>query len=110
MIALRSMKRILVVDESRAVRETLSLILGQDFEVVQSSHFSEQNSSFSSKEVDLLILGLPSRFGADVQSILRFASRFYSPVLFLLDSRSSVSFLDSYPRVNLLAKPLIPTS
>ncbi len=102
------MKRILVVDESRAVRETLSLILGQDFEVVQSSHFSEQNSSFSSKEVDLLILGLPSEFGADVQSILRFASRFYSPVLFLLDSRSSVSFLDSYPRADFLAKPFNP--
>jgi len=102
------MKRILVVDESRAVRETLSLILGQDFEIVQSTRLSEKNSSFSSEEVDLLILGLPSEYGAEVHSILRFASRFYSPILYLVDSRSSVSFLDSYPRVNLLAKPFNP--
>jgi len=102
------MKRILVVDESRAVRETLSLILGQDFEIVQSTHLSDKNSSYSSKEVDLLILGLPSEYGNEVHSILRFASRFYSPILYLVDSSSSVSFLDSYPRVNFLAKPFNP--
>jgi DNA-binding NtrC family response regulator len=102
------MKRILVVDESKAVRETLSLILNRDFEVVKYSHISEDISSISREGVDLLILGLPSGFGAESSAFLDFASRFSSPVLYLLDSRSSISFLDSQLTANYLAKPFNP--
>ncbi len=108
MFAFRTMKRILIVDESKAVRETLSLILNRDFEVVKYSHISEDISSISREGVDLLILGLPSGFGAESSSFLDFASRFSSPVLYLLDSRSSISFLDSQLTANYLAKPFNP--
>ncbi|MFQ5540624.1 MAG: hypothetical protein ACE5FB_09475, partial [Candidatus Binatia bacterium] len=108
MIAFRTMKRILVVDESKAVRETLSLILDRDFEVVKYSHLSEDISSISREGVDLLILGLPSGFGAEASSFLDFASRFSAPVLYLLDSRSSISFLDSQLTANYLVKPFNP--
>jgi DNA-binding NtrC family response regulator len=102
------MKRILVVDESKAVRETLSLILNQDFEVVQYSRLSEDISSIAKETVDLLILGLPSGFDAESSSFLDFASRFSSPVLYLVDSRSSISLLDSQLTANYLAKPFNP--
>jgi two-component system NtrC family response regulator len=108
MIAFRTMKRILVVDESKAVRDTLSLLLDRDFEVVKYSHLSEDISSISMEGVDLLILGLPSGFGAGASSFLDFASRFSAPVLYLLDSRSSISFLDSQLTANYLVKPFNP--
>ena len=57
------MKRILVVDESPAVRETLHIILGRDFTVAQRPFLSNDDLSVFEGEPDLLILGIPPELG-----------------------------------------------
>ena len=57
-------KRILVIEESEVVRETLALILGREF-VVAKRPFGKGVFSFAEtdRDVDLLILGVtPARF------------------------------------------------
>ena len=54
------MKRILVIDESEVVRETLALILGREFAVVQATARLDKvcRSPTPAKNVDLLIFGV----------------------------------------------------
>ena len=53
------MKRILVIDESEVVRETLALILGREFAVVKRPLGSKGLSIADTREdVDLLIFGV----------------------------------------------------
>jgi DNA-binding NtrC family response regulator len=103
------MKRILVIDESEVVRETLALILGRSFAVVKKP-FGQGALSFENTEqgVDLLILGITPAFAAEVSNLLTFAMRAPFAVLFLVDSRSAARAIEDSERVACLAKPFNP--
>src|SRR5919109_3231723 len=109
MAALTRMKRILVIDESEVIRETLALILGREFVVLKRSHgrgafsFSEADN-----EVDLLILGVTPTLGMESSALLRFAARVPFAVLFLVDSRSTARAIEDRDKVSCLAKPFNP--
>ena len=83
-------KRILVIEESEVVRETLALILGREF-VVAKRPFGKGVFSFAEtdRDVDLLILGVTPAIGKEPSSLLRFADRAPFSVLFLVDSKSA---------------------
>ena len=103
------MKRILVIDESEVIRETLALILGREFVVVKRPQ-SAATFSFadSDTEVDLLILGVSPTIGIESSSLVRFASRVPFAVLFLVDSRSTAKAIEEHDKVGCLAKPFNP--
>ena len=105
MVCLGPMKRIWVIDESTAVRETLALVLGREFEVVQHTEVSEKSLPHSPDEADLLILGLSGRFGNEATSFSIIASRVPCPVLFLIDSKPSESLETKKGNLDWLAKP-----
>ncbi len=102
------MKKILVVDESRAVRETLAFILGSDYTVVECSSLPEESIFAGNEKADLLILGISARLASDTSALLRTTSQVPVPVLFLVDSRSTMSFLETQGESNFLAKPFNP--
>jgi DNA-binding NtrC family response regulator len=103
------MERILVIDESEVIRETLALILGREFVVVKRPHGS---ATFSfgepDAEVDLLILGVSPAIGIESSSLVHFASRVPFAVLFLVDSRSTAKAIEERGKVGCLAKPFNP--
>src|ERR1051325_7791104 len=103
------MKRILVIDESEVVRETLALILGRQFAVSKRA-LANQGFSFSDSQaqVDLLILGSSPRYGLEAASLTRFAAQFPFAVLFLVDSRSATRAIQSEAQVDFLTKPFNP--
>lgn len=103
------MKRILVVDESPAVRETLHIILGRDFAVVQRAPLPEGVLSVPDEEADLLILGVPPGLEGDAAAVSKIAARVSCPVLLLVDSRSSADrWKELGGRVDYLVKPFNP--
>ena len=59
------MKRILIIDESEVIRETLALILGRDY-IVSKRALGGQQFRFADapEETDLLILGVAPQFVA----------------------------------------------
>jgi len=103
------MKRILVIDESEVVRETLALILGREFAVSKRA-LGTQGFSFSDTQaqVDLLILGISPRYGLEAASLTRFAAQFPFAVLFLVDSKSTARAIESEAQVGFLTKPFNP--
>ena len=103
------MERILVIDESEVIRETLALILGREFVVVKRPHGAATFSfAESDAEVDLLILGVSPAIGIESSSLVRFASRVPFAVLFLVDSRSTAKAIEERDKVGCLAKPFNP--
>jgi DNA-binding NtrC family response regulator len=102
-------KRILVIEESEVVRETLALILGREF-VVAKRPFGKGTFPFAEtdRDVDLLILGVTPAIGKEPSSLLRFADRAPFAVLFLVDSRSAARAIEDRERVGCLAKPFSP--
>ncbi len=103
------MKRILVIDESEMVRETLALILGRSFVVVKRP-FGQGALSFENAEqgVDLLILGITPGFTAESSKLLSFAMQAPFAVLFLVDSKSAARAIEDSERVGCLTKPFNP--
>ncbi len=104
------MKKILVVDESVAVRETLALILGREFLVVQRPLGSRQNLMESDEQVDLLILGLSPAWTTESATLVRSVAAAPYAVLFLVDSRSTLHLPNPQDpnRIDCLAKPFNP--
>ncbi len=102
------MKRILIVDESKAVRESLALILGREFDVTQSPLLPEDSHSFTDKEIDLLILGVSPALGTDSSTLLDIANQVPFPVFFLVDSKYGVDLRGDRGKVDFLAKPFNP--
>ena len=103
------MKRILVIDESEVIRETLALILGREFVVVKRPHAGGSLSfSDADSEVDLLILGLSPTIGVESSALLRFAARVPFAVLFLVDSKSVARAIQDRDKIGCLAKPFNP--
>ncbi|MBI3058791.1 MAG: sigma 54-interacting transcriptional regulator [Deltaproteobacteria bacterium] len=101
------MKRILVVDESPAVRETLGIILGRDFAIVQRALLPNDSLSFD-EEVDLLILGIPPGLASDSAVFFSIACQVPCPVLFLVDSRTKKELGQGTGRIDCLVKPFNP--
>jgi DNA-binding NtrC family response regulator len=103
------MKRILVVDESEVIRETLALILGRDFSVMKkflgTSGFSLADTS---ADVDLLIIGVSPALRSEAGKLLKFAAQVSCAVLFLVESRSAVKLIEEQETVGCLAKPFNP--
>jgi len=103
------MKRILIIDESEIVRETLALILGREFAVSKRT-LGAQGLSFADGQdaVDLLILGVSPQHGLEAASLTRFASQLPFAVLFLVDSKATARGIPQEPQVDCLAKPFNP--
>ena len=103
------MKRILVIDESEVIRETLALILGREFSVIKkflgTTGFSLADTS---ADVDLLIIGVSPALRCEAGKLLRFAAQVRCAVLFLVDSRSATKFIEEQETVGCLAKPFNP--
>jgi DNA-binding NtrC family response regulator len=103
------MKRILVIDESEVIRETLALILGRDFYVVKkflgTSGFTLADTS---ADVDLLIIGVSPALRSEAGKLLRFAAQVSCAVLFLVESRSAIKLIEEQETVGCLAKPFNP--
>src|SRR6185295_3323894 len=99
------MKRILVIDDSEVVRETLALILGSEFVIVKRPLTSNEFPIADSREVDLLIFGVTPQLGAETASLLRFAAQLPFAVLFLVESRSIASEIQTKAEVACLTKP-----
>ncbi len=102
------MKKILVIDESKAVRETLGVILGRDFAFVQRPLLENESLSYPDEEVDLLIIGVSPGLRSESSVLLKIASQVPFPVLFLVDSRSTLDLGEDPGRVDWLAKPFNP--
>ena len=102
------MKRILVIDESPAVRETLHIILGRDFAVVQRAPLPEGVLSVPDEEADLLILGVSPGLEMESSVIGKVVSQVSCPILFLVDSRSAADLWSGLGRVDCLGKPFNP--
>jgi DNA-binding NtrC family response regulator len=102
-------KRILVIEESEVVRETLALILGREF-VVAKRPFGKGVFSFAEtdRDVDLVILGVTPAIGREPSTLLRFADKAPFAVLFLVDSKSAARAIEDRERVGCLAKPFSP--
>jgi DNA-binding NtrC family response regulator len=102
-------KRILVIEESEVVRETLALILGREFAVAKRP-FGKGAFSFgeTDRDVDLVILGVTPAIGKEPSSLLRFADKAPFAVLFLVDSKSAARAIEDHERVGCLAKPFSP--
>jgi DNA-binding NtrC family response regulator len=102
-------KRILVIEESEVVRETLALILGREF-VVAKRPFAKGALSFADadRDVDLLILGVTPAIGREPSNLLRFADKAPFAVLFLVDSKSAARAIEDRESVGCLAKPFSP--
>ncbi len=103
------MKRILVIDESEVVRETLALILGREF-VVSKRTLGGQGLSFPDPHdtVDLLILGISPQYGLETASLTRFAAQLPFAVLFLVDSKSTARTIQPESQFDCLTKPFNP--
>lgn len=99
------MKRILVVDESQAVRETLVLVLEREFVVIPSA---TPPPGLQTQDIDLLILGLSPEPGGDIQSLVRWVDPCPFPGLFLIDSRSTPDLKQIPGKIDWLAKPFTP--
>ena len=103
------MKRILVIDESEVIRETLALILGRDFFVVKKFLGTKGFSlADANPDVDLLIIGVSPALRSDAGKLLRFAAEVRCAVLFLVDSRSATKLIEEQETVGCLAKPFNP--
>ncbi len=103
------MKRILIIDESEAIRETLALILGREFIVSKRSHSSRQfRLADGTEDIDLLILGIAPQLVSEALSLARFASQLPFAVLFLVDSRATARAIVEVEPVSCLSKPFNP--
>ena len=103
------MKRILVIDESEVVRETLALILGREFAVSKRS-LGGQGFSFTDPHdaVDLLILGISPEYGLEAAGLTRFAAQLPFAVLFLVDSKSTARTIRPESEFDCITKPFNP--
>lgn len=103
------MKRVLVIDDSEVVRETVALVLGREF-IVSKRPLGAKGLPLSEiqEEFDLLILGVSPQHGMEAAHLVRFALQMPLTVLFLVDSRSTARVIEDQAQVQCLTKPFNP--
>ena len=103
------MKRILIIDESEVIRETLALILGHEF-IISKRALGGQQLRFTdaTENIDLLILGVAPQFGLEAVSLVRLAAQLPCAVLFLVDSKSTAQTFEETGQFSCLTKPFNP--
>jgi CheY-like chemotaxis protein len=81
------MKRILVLDDSDAVRETVALLLARDCSV-ETRAVGAQSLALATLEpkLDLVIYGVPRAMHSQWQRLVSEARRAPCPVLFIVDA------------------------
>jgi DNA-binding NtrC family response regulator len=102
------MKKILVVDESQAVRETIALVLERDFTVVQRPTLEAESAAADDPAVDLLIAAVAPAQARSPAAFSRIAERFPGPILFLVDSRAAATLALPHAGADFLVKPFNP--
>src|SRR3972149_3731180 len=103
------MKRILVVDDSEAVRQTIALVLRRDFLVAQRARLADAGLLTPEEvELDLLVLGAPSGIGSGSVALKKIAAQAPCPTLFLVTSKALAQGKESLGKVDYLAKPFNP--
>jgi DNA-binding response OmpR family regulator len=103
------MKRVLVIDNSVVVRETLALVLGGEFFVLKRPPETGVDALVRADEkIDLLIYGVASPKAADVSSLLQLAAQAPCAVLLLVDSKTTARAVADRSDVACLAKPFNP--
>jgi DNA-binding NtrC family response regulator len=103
------MKRILIIDESEVIRETLALILGRDYIVSKRTLGDKQfRLADAHQECDLLIIGVAPQLGWEAVSLARFSAQLPCAVLFLVDSKSAARDLSESSEIACLPKPFNP--
>ena len=109
MVARTRMKRILVIDESEVVRETLALILSREFAVSKRPLGTKGlPPADATEDVDLLILGVSPHSSLELGSLAQLANRMPFAVLFLVESKSTARMIDNNDAVECLTKPFNP--
>src|SRR5262245_59941942 len=103
------MKRILVIDESEVVRETVALLLGREFVVSKRALGNKSvHGPDIHDECDLMILGVSPKHGSEVARIVSVAARLPFALLLLVDSKSAARAIESRAEVGCLTKPFDP--
>ena len=104
------MKRILVIDESEVIRETLALILGREFSVSKRSLRAGELPfvEASSEPIDLLIFGVAPQLGAEASHLVRFAAQLPFAVLFLVETKTTARAITEHGHLACLIKPFNP--
>lgn len=103
------MKRVLVIDNSAVVRETLALVLGSEFFVLKRPVATGVDALVrANEEIDLLIYGVASPMAGDVSTLLQLAAQAPCAVLFLVDSKITARAMADRSDVACLAKPFNP--
>src|SRR5215470_7584708 len=103
------MKRILVIDDSDAVRETVAFLLEGDFAVVKRVAGAEGISLADvDQDVELLIIGIASPGITQASALLHLASRQRFAVLFLVDTKSIAQSITVQENIGCLVKPFNP--
>lgn len=103
------MKRVLVIDDSAVVRETLALILGSEYFVLKRTPETGVDELVRADDkIDLLIYGVASPKATDVSSWLQFAAQAPCAVLLLVDSKTTARAMADRSDVACLAKPFNP--
>ena len=103
------MKRILIIDDSEVIRETLALLLGREF-IVSKRAVANRPFPFAdaNEEIDLLILGVAPQFGAEAANLMRLAAQLPFAVLFLVDSKVTARAIEEREQIGCLTKPFNP--
>jgi len=100
-------KRILLIDSSPAVRETIAQLLSRDYEIVRHDWAPESAApAYAAIGVDLVITGAEA--AARTAEVARLAARGEVAVLFLSDSEAGARSLARGENIGYLVKPFTP--
>jgi len=103
------MKRILVLDNSEATRETIEFLLESEF-IVEKRAVDGENLTLPALDtpIDVIILGVPRELQSGQPQLAAWARSAPCPVLFLVNSPSSTQAFANSARTGCLSMPFDP--
>ena len=103
------MKRILVLDNSAAVRETIALLLERDFSVeARPAGVPSQALADLGADLDMVIYGVPPDARGQWTQLIAAAQRAPCPVLFVMEGQHAPPLVGNSERVGFLPTPFDP--